>query len=86
MQLGAALGTLLAAIEAEGGLHADVDAWYAPSECHGIVARASARRFRTAVRSTGWTRRQLRAETRKRMGRVHADRFLHFSGLDEVLS
>lgn len=49
-QLGKALGILIRQMEIENAMHADVDAWGAPSECHGLVARGSARRWREVRR------------------------------------
>jgi hypothetical protein len=43
--------TILAQAEAhELALHDEVDAFYAPSECHGLVARGEAERLRLARR------------------------------------
>lgn len=46
--LGRVLSIMLRAEVAEMSLHADVDAWGAPSECHGDVRRGEAGRMRTA--------------------------------------
>lgn len=43
--------TIIARAEAcEHFMHADVDAWGAPSECHGLVSRGETRRQRQARR------------------------------------
>lgn len=49
-QLGRAIGILLAATRLEGALHEDVDAYHAPSECHGPVSRGQGKRLRYARR------------------------------------
>lgn len=49
-QLGKALGILWRAERAESEMHADVDAWHAPSECHALVARGEDSRRRQARR------------------------------------
>ena len=49
-QIGKAISILLAAEHHECMLHDDVDAWGAPSECHGLVARGEAQRLRAARR------------------------------------
>lgn len=46
--LGTALTILARAEAAEHFMHADVDAFGAPSECHGLVSRNEARRLRQA--------------------------------------
>jgi hypothetical protein len=46
--LGKALTILNKASIAESAMHADVDAFHAPSECHTLVARGEARRLRRA--------------------------------------
>lgn len=69
-QLGKALSILAAADRAEAELHADVDAFGAPGECHALVARGEARRRRQARRHAeavaGLPLRALMAEARRR--------------------
>jgi hypothetical protein len=48
--LSAALTILARAEAAEYRLHADVDAWGAPSECHNLVSRRESARLREARR------------------------------------
>jgi hypothetical protein len=45
-QLGKAVGILMAHQRVCDEMHEDVDAFHAPSECHEIVSRGNARRFR----------------------------------------
>lgn len=54
--IGQALGVLLHHYATEAHYHADVDAWHAPSECHGDVSRGEAKRLRQV-------RRQIKAIT-----------------------
>ena len=73
MQLGKAIGILVQAVEHENALHDDVDAWHAPGECHAVVARGEAKRWRTAKRRALHTAglknmRQLRKAARRAMG------------------
>lgn len=64
--------TILARQEAEEAFrHADVDIWYAPSECHALVARGEKDRKRQAFRHA-------RAEAR--LSRKALRRVLHQSG------
>ena len=37
-------------IQCECAMHEDVDAFHAPSECHGLVARGEAKRWRATAR------------------------------------
>lgn len=46
--LGKALSIVAKAEVDEMIMHADVDAWYAPSECHGLVSKGEAKRMRRA--------------------------------------
>jgi len=64
--LGAVL-TVLARQEArEADMHADIDAWHAPGECHHLVARREARRERTArKRAEALARRPMRVIRRE---------------------
>lgn len=77
-QLGKALSILAAAERAEAELHADVDAWGAPGECHKLVARGAARRRRLARRQAeavaGMPLRALLAEARRRTSPAAVDR------------
>lgn len=70
--LGRAL-TILADQEArEHAMHEDVDAFYAPSECHGLVARGEEKRQRQARRHAeavaGAPLREIRRQARARGG------------------
>ena len=72
-QLGKAIGILINQQRHECALHADVDAWYAPSECHASVARGEESRARLARRHACHVAnvknlRQLRKQARARMG------------------
>jgi hypothetical protein len=72
MQLGKAIGILIRAEWIEDEMHADVDAWNAPSECHGDVSRGGKRRLRRARKHAeavaGVPLRRIRHLARKRMG------------------
>lgn len=48
--LGRALTILLRAYQREHAMHEDVDAFYAPGECHDLVSRGEGKRLRFAVR------------------------------------
>lgn len=77
--LGKALTILAKAEAVEMDYHADVDAWGAPSECHGLVSRGEAQRARLARKhAEAVARRPLRIINReaKKRGRV----FLHSQG------
>jgi len=73
MQLGKAIGILVAAVELENAYHEDVAAMNAPSECHDVVSRGEAQRMRHARRralhAAGLNRwRLLRRAVRKQTG------------------
>jgi hypothetical protein len=48
--IGRAISILIRQEAAEIAMHADVDAFYAPSECHALVARGAVGRRRQAQR------------------------------------
>lgn len=48
--LGKVVSILVAASRVEDGLHDDVDAFHAPSECHSLVSKGEAVRLRAARR------------------------------------
>ena len=50
IQMGKAISIIAKARAAEYIMHADVDAYYAPSECHELVSRGEERRERQARR------------------------------------
>ncbi len=70
--LGRALSIMARADAVEIVMHADVDAFHAPSECHGLVKRGEAKRIRQARRHAeavaGMSARHIRAEARRRIG------------------
>ena len=72
VELGKAIGILVRAIEREEMLHEDIDAWGAPGECHGVVARGEDRRMRQARKHAeavaGMPLRVIRRKARKLMG------------------
>jgi hypothetical protein len=64
--LGHALSILASAEAAEHFMHADVEAFHAPSECHGLVSRGEAERARQARKHAEATaRRPLRLIVRE---------------------
>jgi hypothetical protein len=72
LNLSRALTILARAEAAEIDLHADVDAWGAPSECHALVGRHQARRDRIARKHAEAEAqrplRVIRRETQRRAG------------------
>lgn len=67
-------------------MHMDVDAFYAPSECHGLVSKGEAQRARQARRHavavSGVSARELRMIGRRLSGR--AQERLMYACLDRV--
>lgn len=61
-----------------GECHADVVAWSAPSECHGLVQRSFDHRLDSALAAFSYDRESFVAELRKRT----SDKFVYFSGMD----
>lgn len=72
MQLGKAIGILVRAVEHELAMHEDVEAFHAPSECHGLVSRGADKRMRVARKHAeavaGMPLRSIRRRARKIMG------------------
>jgi hypothetical protein len=68
-QLGKAFSIIARARAREEMMHMDVDAFHAPSECHGLVSRGEDRRLRQARRHaksvSGLNRRQFRQALKK---------------------
>ena len=69
---GIVAGLMAAEDAAEEEAHQDVDAYYAPSECHGDVARASDRARKLILENHGWTREEFDAELQHRLSPRHA--------------
>lgn len=87
-QLGRAV-SIIAKFEREcHELHADVDAFHAPSECHDVVSKGNARRLRVVKRHACHVAgvknlQQLRREVKKVV--PHWDRYNHFRlGLENL--
>jgi hypothetical protein len=62
--------------------HEDVDAWHAPSECHGLVARSNARDMARLFRESGWTPEEFEREVEART----SSRWFYVSGFGEAIS
>lgn len=84
-QLGKALGIIAMHGVREEIMHADVDAFYAPSECHALIARGEEKRLREAKRHaravSGLSRsafnRELRKKSTQRALAICFGRILH---------
>ncbi|KKN68017.1 hypothetical protein LCGC14_0455730 [marine sediment metagenome] len=64
------LGIMFGEVEA----HDDVDAWYAPRECHGVVSRQADKDVRSAISKHGYTPKSFVRELVERTSARWVDR------------
>jgi hypothetical protein len=83
--LGKITGLVINHLRVETEMHADVEAWGAPGECHGAVNqtidRARRALFQDIERATGYTTRQLDDELNRRV----SGKWLWRSGVGQVI-
>lgn len=65
---------ILGVMHGEATAHEDVDAWYAPRECHGIVSRQADQEVRTVISKHGFTPKSFIRELVERTSARWVDR------------
>lgn len=71
----ATITKLLACANADAFAHEEIDAFYAPSECHALVNRSTEREMQAILADAGYTAKELESEAVERT----SYRWVHFN-------